>query len=112
MVENKKCEKGLKKDIPSSKCVSKKEYLARKRRSRTLKKMDKIMEELEKVNKKYDDILNEIEGSTSMDEIKLLKKKRTLNNKKSRNLTKRHNKLDILVADIEEEFSIPVKEPY
>ena len=42
MSTRKNCKKGLKKDKPTGKCVSAAEFNDRKKRSKTLKKMDKI----------------------------------------------------------------------
>lgn len=115
----KRCPKGLKKDKSSGKCVTLGEFNARKKRSVTLKKMDKNKIKYDMIKQKVDaahkDWSENIEytktgneTSKSYNRNKVMKK---LEKELSKN-TAEGVKLETLVADIEDAYDIHENSPY
>ena len=119
MSTKKRCAKSLKKDKSSGKCVSVKEFNDRKKRSKTLKKIDKMNkkieifdDKIETARKTWDDNIEYKKNNTETSESNKRHKKLIKLTKEKSKITVLSTNLEKCVGDIEEKYKMSQSEPY
>ena len=119
-MSTKKCLKGLRKDKISGKCVSLEELKGRQKRSKTLKKLDKITKKSDLINEKtikaqknwHDNLDYKKDGNTETSESKKRQKSFLKLEKELKKIHVQEDKLEKYVGDIEEKYNISQNEQY